>query len=100
MPNIFLIADTHFAHQNMYTFTNYDGTRCVPWDTAEEGDEFMVDRWNAVVRPEDKVYHLGDVAMHKAGLATWRLNGTKVLIRGNHDIYKLRLRAVLQRRAR
>lgn len=90
MPNVFLIADTHFGHQNMYTFMNYDGTKVRPWDTAEEGDEFMVDNWNATVRPEDKVYHLGDVAMHKNGLATMaRLNGTKVLVRGNHDIYRL-----------
>lgn len=91
MPNTFLIADTHFSHQKMYEFTNFDGTKVRPWDTCEEGDEIMVDRWNAVVRPNDKVYHLGDVAIPRRGLDILaRLNGSKVLIRGNHDIFKLR----------
>ena len=38
------------------------------------------------VRPTDKVYHLGDVAINRNGLkALERLNGKKVLIKGNHE---------------
>ncbi len=53
-------------------------------------DEALVTNWNSVVGPKDKVYHLGDVAIAKRGLDVLsRLNGDKVLIKGNHDIFKL-----------
>ena len=53
-------------------------------------DEEMVRRWNETVRPNDKVYHLGDVVINRKALKTlWRLNGDKVLIKGNHDIFRL-----------
>jgi calcineurin-like phosphoesterase family protein len=52
-------------------------------------DEAMIARWNDRVRPNDKVYHLGDVVINRRALATLsRLNGDKVLIRGNHDIFR------------
>jgi calcineurin-like phosphoesterase family protein len=52
-------------------------------------DEFMVQAWNERVKPNDKVYHLGDVVINRRCLPTLaRLNGDKVLIRGNHDIFK------------
>lgn len=53
-------------------------------------DEELVKRWNETVKPGDKVYHLGDVAIKRKGLKILgRLNGDKVLIKGNHDIFKL-----------
>jgi calcineurin-like phosphoesterase family protein len=56
---------------------------------VEEMDDLIVQRWNATVRPQDHVYHLGDVAMHRRSLATVkRCNGHKRLVRGNHDIHK------------
>ena len=87
MSNIFLIGCTHFGHENMYKFLNKDGTRVRhQFVDAKEGDEAMVDRWNATVCKGDKVYVLGDVAFHKTHLATvGRLNGNKILIKGNHD---------------
>jgi calcineurin-like phosphoesterase family protein len=52
-------------------------------------DEAMVKAWNERVKPTDKVYHLGDVVINRKALAIMRrLNGDKVLIRGNHDIFK------------
>lgn len=49
----------------------------------------MIKRWNDVVRPQDRVYHLGDVVIARKNLETLgRLNGRKKLIRGNHDIFK------------
>ena len=91
MPTVFLIADTHFGHANICKFVNYDGSKVRPWENVEEMDEAMVERWNLVVRPFDKVYHLGDVAIAKRSLVTLsRLNGKKVLIRGNHDIFNLK----------
>ena len=44
--------------------------------------------WNEVVNPCDRVYHLGDVVMNKQYLPIMdRLNGKKVLIKGDHDIF-------------
>jgi calcineurin-like phosphoesterase family protein len=52
-------------------------------------DEAMVKAWNERVKPTDKVYHLGDVVINRKALGIMRrLNGDKVLIRGNHDIFK------------
>ena len=90
MPAVFLVSDTHFGHAGVCRFLRDDGvTKLRPWDTPEEMDEFMVKAWNERVRPTDKVYHLGDVVINRRALATLgRLNGDKVLIRGNHDIFR------------
>ena len=91
MPTTFLISDTHFGHEKTCTvFKRDDGTPLRPFASAEEMNEAMVSRWNARVRPNDKVYHLGDVVINRKFLhVLGRLNGDKVLIRGNHDIFKL-----------
>ena len=90
MPSVFLVSDTHFGHTGVCRFTRNDGvTKLRPWDDADEMDEEMIQRWNDRVRPKDKVYHLGDVVINRKSLKTLaRLNGDKVLIRGNHDIFR------------
>jgi calcineurin-like phosphoesterase family protein len=90
MPAVFLVSDTHFSHAGVCRFTRNDGvTKLRPWTDPEEMDEFMVKAWNERVRPNDKVYHLGDVVINRKSLPIMnRLNGDKVLIRGNHDIFK------------
>jgi calcineurin-like phosphoesterase family protein len=89
MPAVFLVSDTHFGHKGVCHFTQEDKvTKLRPWDTPEEMDEAMVKSWNERVGPKDKVYHLGDVVINRKSLVTMsRLNGDKVLIRGNHDIF-------------
>jgi calcineurin-like phosphoesterase family protein len=90
MPAVFLVSDTHFGHAGVCRFTRNDGvTKLRPWNDPEEMDEAMVKAWNERVRPNDKVYHLGDVVINRRALPILdRLNGDKVLIRGNHDIFK------------
>ena len=90
MPNVFLVSDTHFGHLGVCKFTRNDGvTKLRPWDNPEDMDEEMVKRWNETVRPNDKVYHLGDVVINRKAMSIMRrLNGDKVLIRGNHDIFR------------
>ena len=90
MPAVFLVSDTHFGHMGVCKFTRSDGvTKLRPYTTPEEMDEDMVAKWNDRVRPTDKVYHLGDVVINRRALKTLaRLNGDKVLIRGNHDIFR------------
>jgi calcineurin-like phosphoesterase family protein len=89
MPSVFLVSDTHFGHMGVCKFTRNDGvTKLRPYSTPEEMDEDMIAKWNAKVKPTDKVYHLGDVVINRRALPTLaRLNGDKVLIRGNHDIF-------------
>lgn len=90
MPSVFLVSDTHFGHAGVCRFTRSDGcTPLRPWDDPNEMDEEMVRRWNDRVGPKDKVYHLGDVVINRRALPIMdRLNGDKVLIRGNHDIFR------------
>ena len=86
----YLIADTHFGHQGVCNFLRADGTKLRPWNKSQDMDSELIQRWNSTVKQEDKVYHLGDVAMSKRHLeVVGMLNGTKVLIKGNHDREKL-----------
>jgi calcineurin-like phosphoesterase family protein len=68
MPAVFLVSDTHFGHAGVCRFLRDDGTKLRPWDNPEEMDEEMVKRWNETVRPNDKVYHLGDVVINRKSL--------------------------------
>ena len=89
MPATFLVSDTHFGHAGVCRFLRDDGSKLRPWDNPDEMDEAMVKAWNETVKPTDKVYHLGDVVINRRALKTLaRLNGDKVLIRGNHDIFR------------
>lgn len=89
MSEIFVISDTHFNHENLLGFKQSDGTPCRnEFDDVYHMNEVMIERWNRVVTPWDKVYHLGDVYMgsqSKAEEILSRLNGKKRLIVGNHD---------------
>lgn len=90
MSTTFIVSDTHFGHAGVCRFLRDDGTKLRPWDSPDEMDEEMIKRWNDTVRPNDKVYHLGDVVINRKALQTLhRLNGDKVLIKGNHDIFRL-----------
>lgn len=91
MANIFLVSDTHFGHAGVCKFTDgITGEKIRPWTNPEEMDEDMVRMWNESVKPKDRVYHLGDVVINRKSLPILnRLNGDKVLIKGNHDIFKL-----------
>jgi calcineurin-like phosphoesterase family protein len=90
MPKTFLVSDHHFGHaKTILDFKRSDGSPLRDFPSAEAMNEFMVARHNAVVSPDDKVYFLGDVAMaHKNLHYLGRMNGRKVLIKGNHDVAK------------
>lgn len=87
--NIFFSSDHHFGHSNILTFKDYNGNLLRPgFSSIEEHNEYMVERHNSVVKPQDKVYFLGDVVFNKDNLSyIRRMNGHKRLIRGNHDTY-------------
>jgi len=83
----FLISDHHWNHRNLLNFKRDDGTPLRHFTTVEEMNEHMIEAWNKVVTKDDKVYHLGDLCFKLEDLDAImpRLNGTKVLIKGNHD---------------
>jgi len=87
LPRTLFTADTHFGHANIIH-------KCQrPFACAQEMDEALIANWNAVVRPQDTVYHLGDVAFRNRNSVTrilGRLNGQKHLVWGNHDSNQLR----------
>ena len=89
MKDIWLISDTHFGHENILGFIDSrTGKHIRPFSSVEEMDEVMIENWNKVIKPGDKVYHLGDVFMGPKDefIKKWkRLNGQKRLILGNHD---------------
>ena len=81
---IFYIADTHFGHANILKYDNR------PFMSVEEMNKTIISNWNLVVSDVDTVYMLGDVswyslASRKTSGILNRLNGNKILIRGNHD---------------
>lgn len=80
----FYIADTHFGHANILKYDNR------PFMSVEEMDEAIIYNWNSVVNYDDTVYVLGDVSWYtrsseKTLVILDKLNGYKILIRGNHD---------------
>lgn len=90
MTKTFLIADNHFGHKNIVNFTSSDGSKLRDFESSEEMDEHMVDRWNATVSPSDRVYMLGDMVIKRSSIPILgRLKGRKILVRGNHDIFKM-----------
>ena len=81
----FITSDLHFGHANIMKFCPV--TRAGFTDT-DHMREVMISEWNRDVAPEDEVFILGDFAFlpSKDAIAILRrLNGTKILIEGNHD---------------
>lgn len=75
-------SDLHIGHANIIKYCDR------PFADVEEMNEALVDRWNEVVGSDDTVWVLGDVAMGpivESLALTARLNGTKILVTGNHD---------------
>lgn len=78
---IFFSSDSHFWHTKVIQYCDR------PFASVEEMNEAMVVAWNSVVGPNDVVYYLGDFSLSFLAVETFsfRLNGTKILIPGNHD---------------
>ena len=78
--NIFFTSDTHFFHDQDFLYKPRG------FNSVEEMNEAIIERWNSVVRENDIVFHLGDVVMgHYDANVLTRLNGSIYFIRGNHD---------------
>ena len=85
---IFWTSDTHFYHNNILKYCNR------PFESVEAMNEVLVANWNSVIKPDDHIYHLGDVCFGNVEKWNWclepeRLNGRFHLIIGNHDLDRL-----------
>lgn len=79
---IYFIADTHFNHENIIKYRNR------PFKNSQEMNEYIIKKWNSIVKENDIVYHLGVVGFGTTEMLkdiVGRLNGIKILLRGNHD---------------
>jgi calcineurin-like phosphoesterase family protein len=89
----YITSDLHFGHRNIAKFCPKTRGH---WDTRNDPDTMnrdMIQMWNQIVNPEDIVFILGDVAFMPAAEAVQimrQLNGTKILVEGNHDRKNLR----------
>lgn len=87
MSNVFITSDTHFGHENILKFKRHDGSPVRSFSNIEQMDNHLIIQWNSVVSKGDLVLHLGDVSFSGQVFDNImpQLNGTKYLIRGNHD---------------
>jgi calcineurin-like phosphoesterase family protein len=80
---LFFTSDTHFGHGGALGFYRR------PFASVAEMDRAMVERWNAVVGPEDEVWHLGDFAIKprpgRVDELLASMHGRKHLVAGNND---------------
>lgn len=76
------IADWHYGHKNILAYDHR------PFFTVNEMNSTLIQRWNQAVNKDDVVYILGDMFWCPAKEAISvidQLNGTKILVKGNHD---------------
>jgi len=81
---VWFTSDEHYGHSNIIKFCNR------PFADIEEQTEQIIARNNEVVKPGDRVYHLGDMfwrtsTLEKALAIRYRLAGQHFYIYGNHD---------------
>lgn len=79
---IYFTSDWHINHVNSIEFDNR------PFKDLDHMHQVLINNYNAVVPENGICYHLGDVGMgsiESIKSVLDQLNGTKVLILGNHD---------------
>ena len=82
MSNIWLISDTHLNHDKEFIW------KARGFNSVQEMNDAIIERWNEVVKYDDVVYHLGDFIMSDldSGIAFIKqLKGKIKLAIGNHD---------------
>ena len=83
--NQWFTADCHFGHGRIIEFCKR------PFKDADDMNRQLIINWNARVKPEDTVFHVGDFCFQfnhqslKAEYWEKKLNGKIIHVRGNHD---------------
>ncbi|MBQ4066770.1 MAG: metallophosphoesterase [Clostridia bacterium] len=80
MGNVYFIADPHFGDDRLRRY------ECRPFLDVEKMDLELIENWNRTVADTDTVYVLGDFGAegYEAEVLS-KLNGRKLLVKGNHD---------------
>ena len=84
----YYIADWHFYHKNLLTEMDKRD-----FESMEQMNEVMIEKWNKKVHARDEVVILGDLSLgngKETNEILCRLKGRLYLIRGNHDERYLR----------
>ena len=87
--NVWVWSDQHFGHKNIIKYSNR------PFDNLDQMRETMIMRHNEVVEHDDVCIWVGDVAFlpdQQANAILSRLNGYHILIVGNHDMHKKKVK--------
>jgi len=82
MSDIWFTSDLHFCHDKQFLWEPRG------FNDRWEMNEALVENWNKVVKSDDTVYNLGDMALsdtQEAAKYVRKLNGKHFWIRGNHD---------------
>ena len=83
MSKIFFTSDNHYGHKNIIKYENR------PFKDVDDMDNKMIEKWNAKVSKNDTVYILGDFSFGNHDHYLSKLNGHKILVKGNHDSRKI-----------
>lgn len=77
----YYISDLHLFHKNIIRLANR------PFKDVNEMHKTIMTNWNNKVKENDTVYIIGDISFGGADtdMILSKLNGRKVLIKGNHD---------------
>ena len=79
----YYIADPHFFHEALNTHMDKRG-----FQSAEQMNAYMTERWNQKVRKKDEVIIIGDLSWgnpQETNTLLEQLHGKLYLIQGNHD---------------
>lgn len=80
----FVIADLHFNDPQIISFERHQ------FETMDQHNEYIISQFNKMVSKDDLTYFLGDIGFgnyKEIRKLVKRLNGRKILIFGNHDIF-------------
>lgn len=94
MKNIYLISDTHFGQKFAVKFSNR------PFKNIIEMHKALINNWNKNVGKDDIIIILGDFFAGSKIFSNFllrKLNGEKILIKGNHD-FRFRYKKLLETR--
>ena len=79
---IFFTSDQHFGHEGIIKFANR------PYNSVKDMDEDLIYKWNETVPKDGLTLVLGDIGFCDKNQIVniySKLNGRKILIKGNHD---------------
>lgn len=81
---IWFTADLHLGHEAIIRMQDR------PFRNVAEMNQALIHNLNACVKPDDKLYILGDISHHLPSEETnaliRRIHGKKYLVLGNHDV--------------